>query len=208
MAKPTSPVEICNLALSQLNQAPITSIEPPDEGSEAAAQCAAWYDAARLEALRAGTWAFARKRTTVVADADTPPFDFTTAYNLPNDFVRPVEVRFGGVRLNDDQYEIEDGQLLCNETGTLQLIYIYDHNNPAAWTPDFVVTSSTNLAKWVGPPLSANDGNTRLAEMRTEKSMRTSRAVNGQENRPKRVEYSRLMARRRRAANGTVMKVR
>lgn len=204
MAKPTSPVEICNLALSMLTVSPIASIDPPDEGVKAAAACAQWYDPARLEALRASTWGFARKRYTVVAHSEAPAFGWAKKYQLPSDFVRPVEVRFGDTVLTDEDYDLEDGYLLCNEDGTLQLIYIYDHNNPAAWTPDFVTLCASNLAKWVGPGLSASEGNTRLAEARTDKSMAGARRVNGQENPPQRVEYSRLMARRLRSRGGAV----
>jgi hypothetical protein len=79
-----------------------------------------------------------------------------------------------------------------------------DHNNPASWSPDFVTTMATNLAKWVGPAVSSSEGNTRLAEMRTDKAIRGAKAVNGQENRPQRIEFSRLMARRRRMSSGSI----
>lgn len=204
MPKPTSRVEVCNLGLSQINQKPIASIDPPDEGSEAATQCAAWYDTARLETLRHATWGFARKRYTVVADTNAPAFGWSKAYTLPNDYVRQVDVKFGDISLTDDEYEIEDGKLLCNEDGTLQLVYIYDHDNPAAWSPDFTTTFSSNLAKWVGPSLSASDGNTTRAEIRTNEGLKSARQVNGQENKPERREYSRLLARRLRARGGTV----
>lgn len=199
MAKATSAVEICNLALSQLKVSPISSITPPDEGSEPAIQCALWYDNARLETLRGHTWGFARKRTTITADSTPPAFGFTTAYTLPVDFVRPVQVMFDGIELSEKDYEQEDGKLLCNENGTLQLVYVYDHTNPAAWTADFVTGFATNLAKWVGPGLSASEGNTRLAEARSDKVMRTAKSVNGQENTPRRVEYSKMLGRRLRS---------
>jgi hypothetical protein len=196
MPKPASAVEVCNLALSQLKVSPISSISPPDEGVEAAAACAQWYDTARLETLRAHTWNFARKRVTITPDATAPAFGWAKAYSLPLDYVRPVAVFFGDVELQESEYKVEDGKLLCNEDGTLQLVHIYDHQNPAAWPLDFTVGCATNLAKWVGPPLSASDGNTQLAEARSDKSIRGARGVNGQESLPRRVEFSRILARR------------
>lgn len=203
MAAPTSPVAICNLALSQLTVSPISSIEPPDEGSKPAAECAQWYDVGRREALRASTWGFARRRHTVLPSAP-PLFGWAQRYELPNDYIRPVEVKFNDTELTDKDYEIEDGFLVCNELGTLQLVYVYDHNNPALWTPDFVTLCASNIAKWVGPALSSSEGNTRLAENRATQGVKDARGVNGQENPPRRVEYSRLLAKRRRLGGGAI----
>lgn len=199
MPAPTSAVDICNLAATLLTTSNISSIEPPDEGSKFAQECAKWYDIARREALRAATWNFAKTSAVIPADTTDPLFDWSKRYRKPADFIRVASIRFNGeTPLTDKEYDFEGDYILCNETGMMQLSYIYDHNNPAKWTPDFITMFANILAKYVGVGISGLEGGSSKAEERSKELKRDAKIVNGQEQRPRRTESSRLLARRRR----------
>jgi hypothetical protein len=65
---PITPVEICNLALAHLGEAPITALEDDTNSGRA---CTRIYALARQELLRSHRWNFACKRVTLATGAVT-----------------------------------------------------------------------------------------------------------------------------------------
>jgi hypothetical protein len=125
VAKPVSPVAICNLALGRIAQNPIASVDDPT--TEVEETMARWYDHTRRVLLRSYLWNFAKARTTI-SRIGTPAFDYTDQYQLPNDFIRLISL--GGDNELDGvkAYDIQNKTILINNSGaaSLKLRYISD----------------------------------------------------------------------------------
>lgn len=202
-SRPTSPVDICNLSLDELKQSPIKSIDTPTTATEQI--CARRYDAVRQESLMAHSWKFAIKRTTLTPNASTtPPFGYTYAYDLPNNYIRRVTI--GNDYLGDlsRDFEIEDGQLLMpsgtttevNST-TVDFRYIYDITDVTKFNPLFVAYLVLKLALRMSNKFAISSALKQAIKDDFKDIEIEAKAVNGQERVPKRIQYSRLLQKRR-----------
>jgi hypothetical protein len=208
MAAINSKIDICNLALSFLGHKPITSIDPPVEN--AAKTCNQHYDNARRELLRQHVWNFAVKRDSLAALTTTPVFGFDTEYQLPVDFLRLVELnnvdtvfyRWGvGFEAEEQEgYTIEDGKILADEAGPLEIRYIYDNTDVSKYDPMFIKVLALLLAVNMGYEIEANG--TLRENLRAEytSELAKARSVDGQERPPKLVKRSKWLRERMRTA--------
>jgi len=83
----TSPVDICNLALTRIGHTQISSL---DENSKGAALCALHYPICRDAVLRAHPWNFAIRRATLALSSQTPNHEFTYYHVLPTDCLKVI----------------------------------------------------------------------------------------------------------------------
>lgn len=202
MAAPSTPEDICNLALDDLKQLPIKSITTPNSSTEQL--CARNYDATRRECLFAHPWKFAIKRDQWTPNLSTPPlFGYLYAYDLPNDYIRLITV--GDDYLCDlrQQYEIENNQLLAVsgdvvfDGTTKDIRYMRDVIDVTKFSPGFITYFRLKLGirmsnKFnVSPQIKAGLKDD-FKDAETE-----ARAVNGQESRIKRIQFSRTLSKRR-----------
>lgn len=123
MAAGDSIVSICNIGLIEIGEDPIASLT---DNRKAAALCSARYDQVRREVLRAHTWNCARKRVQLAADLVAPAFEFGNAFTLPADFLRMVNLPDNA----EAKYQVEGLKLLTDETAPLNVVYIYDCQDP------------------------------------------------------------------------------
>lgn len=196
---PNSEVDICNLALDFLKQESIVQLDPPSSNAEEI--CARWYQQIRRGTLRIHPWNFALKRTSMTPASDSEPeFEYTHAYNLPNDFIRIGTLYTAeGDRIEKSEYEVEDGQILYNgeDNTAIFLKYIYDHTDVSAFDPLFMNLFALNLAIAIGPRFSGTETRIKtLIEMQKE-AENTARSVDGQERPPRRIERSKWRDARR-----------
>lgn len=191
MAKPSAKVDIVNLGLRNLKQDPVTSIDPPDDDSKAAAAGADWYDQARRATLEAHTWNFAQKRANIGAESAGPLFGYSKKYQLPNDYIRLVRI---GEDYNfaEDDYEIEDGFFLCDVEAPLRLVYIYDNVTIGKYPALFVTALAYKLAAFMAYELTGNAAVVTAMEAQFDKAITQAKAVDGQNRPPRRVQRSRL----------------
>lgn len=195
MAKPSSKVAIVNLALSHLKTDPVVSIEPPDEDSKAASAGAKWYDQARRHVLEDHPWKFASKRTMLVAETDAPEFEYSTAYELPANFVRVNRIGENWEYPVED-YEIEGDLILCNESSPLYLKYVWDITDVTKFTPKFITALSYKLASFMAYEITGNATAKEAMETIYDKELTTAGSVNGQNRPTRRIEKSKLRAAR------------
>jgi len=194
----SSPVDICNLALDHLNVKPIVSIETPSNSTEEL--CARWYDQSRREALRRYPWNFAAKRIILAPDATDPVFGYSKQFTLPADFIRMKYIN-QSVLVRDNpipasSYTIEDNKILIGEgsvinTDQLRLIYISDFETVTRMEPAFISLLAITLAQNMSYKLSQSNGNVERLNALMEQAETKARAINGQDNPPRRVERSR-----------------
>ena len=205
MSKPTSDVDICNLALDHLKQSPISSILTPVTSTEYVFK--RWYDTVRMAALRAHPWKFATIRTTLTPTGTTPPFGYAYAYDLPNDYIRMVSIGddyLGNLKL---AHVIENNQILTpsgnsaqTDTGdasTLYIRYVYDCTDVNKFDQLFVAFFALRLAIKLAPKfsLSAAMGNELKAQLIDADC--EAKTVNGQDAPIKRIQQSRMLSKRR-----------
>lgn len=208
MAVASSPEDICNLALDDLKQLPIKSITTPNSNTEQV--CARNYDTTRRECLFAHPWKFAIKRDQWTPDPTTTPlFGYLYAYNVPTDYIRLVTVGddyCGDLR---QQYEIENNQLLAVsgdvvfDGSTKDVRYIRDITDVTKFSPGFVTYFRLKLALRMSSKFSVSNQIRTNIKDDFRDAETEAKAVNGQESRIKRIQFSRVLSKRRGLASGT-----
>lgn len=199
--RPTADVDICNLALDDLKQSPIHSIDTPVSATEQI--CARHYHPVRQECLMAHPWKFAIKRIILTPDPSTTPvFGYAYAYNQPNDYIRKVTI--GNDYLGDlsRDFEFENGQFLlpsgtASNSISLELRYIYDHRIVTNFSPLFITYFYLKLALRMSNKFAISAALKTTIQSDFDKAEVEARAVNGQERPPRRIQKSRLLTKRR-----------
>jgi len=200
MAKPTSDIHICNLALDRLGIRSITSIDTPVTPEEDV--CARHYDAARREALRTHVWNFAKKYDTLTASGSvTPDFGFSVAYALPNDFIRLCTLGDTtlGANLSSDLYDLSEGYIFTDSAGDdgLAMQYIHDAVTVAKFDALFVRVLVLTLAHNMSYKFNLKASVRREIQDEMSELTTEARAVDGQEKPPQRVQRSAILNARR-----------
>jgi hypothetical protein len=108
-----SKVEIINMALTQLSQSRITSI---DDNTIPAQDASAIYNLVVEEIMSNHTFPSTIKRATLAQSADVPEFEYAYKYQLPTDpkCLRPL--RINGQEAARCKYRIESGYLLSDDS--------------------------------------------------------------------------------------------
>lgn len=173
-----SPVEIANIALSNIGaENLVSSIDPPD-GSVEAGYCATFYPIARTVLLEAVKPSFAKKRATLAEEA-TNPSAWAYAYAKPSDCLRPLRLlpaeSLASIFADDDtaaalldrlmvaeadsaRFEAEGNTILCDVEDAV-LIYVFDQTDTTKWTPLFADAVAAMLSSYLaGPIIKGKDG--------------------------------------------------
>lgn len=138
----SSIIDICNMALNELGEDPITSLT---EETEAAELCNRFFVPTRDEVLRAFSWNFAIERQGLALLAEAPLFEFDHAYQLPTD---PFCLRV--LTLEDAldttiKWKIEGRKLLTN-LDSVKIKYISRVEDTGVFDPIFTSCFSIRLA--------------------------------------------------------------
>jgi len=133
-----SAVDVSNNALQRVGAARITSLT--DATPEARA-CSLAFDATRRSALRRYPWNFAIKRAQPAPDTETPLFDFDYQFTLPADCLRVLRPNTPSL-----DWKIEGNKLLTNDGNTIDLRYVADIEDVAAWDSAFYEVFAAALA--------------------------------------------------------------
>ena len=193
--------DICNLALDDIKQAPIEDITTPTTATEKV--CARNYDAVRRECLFAHPWKFAIKRVQLEPTNTTPLFGYLYAYDLPEDYIRLITVGDDYIGDLRSQYEIEDGQLLAVsgdvtfDGTTKDVRYMYDVTDVTKFSPGFITYLRLKLAIRMSNKFSVSASIKKDLKEDFKDAEVEARAVNGQESRIKRIQFSRTLTKRR-----------
>lgn len=204
MVTTLSESEICNLSLDlllQTNEETVVDITEPSTETEAI--CKRWYNASRRAVLRKRTWSFARSRKILTADTSgSPEFGWSTAHNLPNDYVRRVKLTDSSEQdappLLDTEFIVEGNQILSNITGNLYLVYIKDFTQTEFFDPLFVIHLAVEMALNMSYKFTGSNTNRQALLKIAEETMSAASSVNSAENKPRRTERSDVRTLRRR----------
>lgn len=130
-------VEVCNLALTELGEDAITSL---DDDSDRARVCKKFYGPSRNATLRAHPWNFALKRAQLAQLATAPAWGFSYAYQLPSDCLRVLRFDVDGA-----VWRIEARTLVTNESEA-KVLYIAETIDPNLFDATFADTLAAHLA--------------------------------------------------------------
>lgn len=200
MAKTTSDVEVCNLALDLLRHNQLmTSIETPTTEEEALGS--RWYDQTRRALLRMFPWNFARKRASLPRVSVDPTFGYSDAYRLPNDYIGFVFIGEDYQWATEVDHSVEGNQILLDNDGasSLYVCYIYDIVDVAKFDPIFTMLLAAELAYVFGNAITGLNKSIKGIETIRDRWEMKARAKNGHENPPK-VKYNSPLLNSRRNA--------
>ena len=183
MARVTTKTGVANLAISLIKGTAVVSIDPPDRGSKTAKVAAQWYDDARREALAEGNWDCALKRVKI-SDSGAAEFGWGASYQLPSDLIRVATIGDEFNPLTSADYKVENGFILCNEGGPLNLVYVYDLEDVTKFSPKFLMAFAKKLAAYLAHGLTGSlnmaDGLSNMAR----EDMSDAKSLDGQQTPP------------------------
>jgi len=153
----SSTIEICNLALTKLGAARITSLA---DDSKQARALSAIFDATRDAELVAHPWSFAITRAALPASSTAPAFGWDRAFPLPADCLHLVQVGDSFSYYDSDTagagFDVEGGAVLTDATSPLLIRYTYRVTNSGLFPPLFVQSLACRLAFELAEELTQN----------------------------------------------------
>jgi hypothetical protein len=194
MARPTSDVAICNLALDLVKEAPIKGFLSPTD--KTAALCNRWYALIREAVLQAYNWNFALKSRAIQRGGTPEVSAYADYYVFPNDYLKLRAIGDPDIPLGERTFEIQ-GKHLFYDNGneaSLDIWYTKDETDVALYPALFIKLLSEELAVVLGKKLTARPAI--IAEIKSERmeSRQKAMAMNGQIRPPKRYENSRIVS--------------
>jgi len=169
-----SVVEICNRALQKLGAKRITVIT---EDSVNARACNNAYESLRLAELRSHPWACATKRAALAASSTEPLFVKANSYPLPSDYVRLLP-NDDGYNYNSLDWQIEEGNIITDDSAPLNIRYVYDLTDPQIMDPLFREALSSRLALELCEELTQSNQKKESLRQDYKESIREARRVN------------------------------
>ena len=152
-----SETEIINQSLGRVGAKRISDFDDTDEANNQSVQARLHYAQTRDALLRSHWWRFARTRVQLSANATAPPFEYSTAFDLPNDFLRewlpPWEDNSEVQGRTRNTYSLEGNQVLSNES-TMRLRYVRRVEDVTEFDPLFTEVLVLQLALKFVMPLS------------------------------------------------------
>ena len=152
-----STVQICNLALTKLGAARITSLA---DDSKQASSLSAIFDTTRDAELALHPWTFAIVRASLPASSTAPAFEWQRAFPLPADCLHIVQVGDSFSYYDSDTgaagFEVEGGAVLTDATSPLLIRYVYRVTNTGLFPPLFVQALACKLAFELAEELTQN----------------------------------------------------
>ena len=137
-------LDICNLALSKLGEAPINSISA--NGSPASRLCYMHYHPVRREILCANRWSFATVLTTLPASEECDAR--MHSHTLPQDCLRVLEV-------SSPSWTLRGRHIYCPPK-QIRILYIRDEEDTTLFEPLFTEAFATGLACKLCIPLTSS----------------------------------------------------
>ncbi len=194
--------EVCNLALGKLGQrGTIENIDTPTKPAEKV--FAKWYNIVRQLALKEQKPNFALGRRIVALDlTKTPPFGYEFAFEYPQDCLALLGV--GEIKNKLNNTSVENNAIFINddigndyETDGLPIRFIKDESDVSKFSTEFVLVFASMLADKVCYEITEDDTKKQIVQqdMKTEKA--SASGLNGQENKPIKINNSRFKASRR-----------
>jgi hypothetical protein len=182
---PTSPADICNIALKRLGQATIVNLL---DGSDQASALLPIYATTRDRLLRELEWNFAQFRVALASDpTKTPTFGYRYSYPLPT---LPYCLKVNETYPCDADYRIENtadstgkvtGRVMVTSEAAMQIRYTGQITDEAQFDASFVEAFASDLAAQVAYPLTESQTKADAMAKWAKTSLEHAQTVNSQE---------------------------
>ncbi len=180
----SSETEICNRALQKLGDESIGAFGDTD--SKAARECLKAFAPLRKSELRKYPWSFAINMQALAASSVAPVWKWDTAFPLPDDFERLLEIEDLGA--NEYQMGQHEGvkAIFCDlaSTAACNIRYVADVDEVPLWDSAFTEAFVAKLAMELGEVLTASSSKVELARTHYETAIREAKASNAIEQPP------------------------
>lgn len=184
-------VSICSNALLMLGAQTINDFQD-QQNLDRAKLCANLYPFQRDSILRGHPWNCCIKRIVLAPLAERPAFGYQSAFELPSDCLRVLEVGQGGAQID---YLVEGRTIQANAMA-LELRYVFRNEVEATWDSHLVELMTIAMASVLAYPItqSTSERDSRKAELT--QFMRQAKAADGQEDPPQTLGNEHLLASR------------
>lgn len=182
-------VSICSNSLLMLGAGSINDFNEDNDRAKVASNL---YPQVRDAVLRSHPWNCAVARIALAPDTTPPPFDYTSQFSVPDDWLRTLQVGLYG---REDNHRHEGRKILAN-TDVLYLRYIFRNSVEGTWDTMLVHGMSLTMKAAMAYPI------TRSAALATASLndaimyLKSCRAVDGQDDPPETLGDLRLLAAR------------
>lgn len=178
----TTAVDIANMAIALLEEAPIESLE---EDSKVARLLKVHYEVVREAELMKRPWGFALVTVDLVGtDTDSGSGTLNWRYTLPSDMLRLMPLTYDntveGVEIS---WEIRDGYLYSDQESPRGIRYIANVTDPDDWNALFIDVMAAALAVKIALPLTHKAGMLELAQKAYDRALVEAIRVNASERR-------------------------
>lgn len=177
----TSSVSICSNALLLLGDKPISSL---DEENDRARLASNLYPMARDATLRMHPWNCAKKRVLMAPLSNPPAFGWGYQFQLPADWLRIVQVGNQMFGADEKMNFAVEGQVLLSNANSVPLIYIYKNYVEATWDGMLIEAMTIAMAAAMAYGITKSTSLQGTYEAKLQAFLKTTRAVNGQDNPP------------------------
>ena len=169
----TTFVEIANRAITYLGGEVITSL---DDDTKEGRACKRLYEQTRDALLRDHPWNFAIKRSSLAANTTAPEFEYTNAFDFPNDTLRIIEVD------TTEEWAVEGRQIVSDAAAPLDIVYIERVTDPNLFDAKFIEAFSLRLAADIAYDITASQTVAATAENKYATLLKEARLVDAQES--------------------------
>jgi len=184
-----SPTQICNMALSRLgSKNTVNSITDPTIPEERV--CAIWYDPCRQNVLKKLMPNCALARKVVAKLSDAPAFGYAYAYQYPGDCLKVLGI--GDIQDKENNYAVEGNMILTDENyeDGMNLRYVKDLTDVSKFSVEVCMAISAELMEKISMQITQDAEKLKAANAFIKIDQSNASALNGQENRPVRINRS------------------
>ena len=174
----SSYVAIANLAATTIGTA--ARLTTPGDDTVLGRAVASVWEIERQAALRDGAWNFAMKRDQLAAVNPPPVHQFQYRFELPADCLRLIEI----YDLRRDEWQLEGRAINADHDGALDIRYLADITEPAAFDPLFVKAFALRIACAIGTSIAGSSFKEELNWDKYRQALAEARRVDAMENPP------------------------
>jgi len=164
-------LSMCNSAILTLGGNNIGSF---DDATVEAVLCKSLWSQALDSLLRLHPWNCAITRAALLPDAVAPAYEWTSAFTLPTDLLRLLEVY--GVT----EYKVEGRKILCNEA-TLNIRYVFRNEDTSEWDSLLTEAMTAYMAFKLAYPLTKSNTTKDSQWQLFTNLLRTAKSIDTQE---------------------------
>lgn len=179
MPSSVAEIDIWNMALDMLDEAPISS---PSEDTSVRLWFSRNFAQTRDSELRKFAWNFALARVQLAASVEAPAWRWLYKYELPGDCLRMMALRQDGA-LNGTliPYELEGEAILTDAIAPLKLRYIKRVTTTGLWDTLFVDVVAAKLAAKMAHWITGKSSYAQFAEQNYQQTLREARRIDALE---------------------------